>query len=253
MDLRVRVKISNSLDINNNELVSWALKSEVTKGLGRTKEDVWENSLYLLKRLHIFTSCKWAKNPIKLLVKYNWYKHQDEESNERLKARSRLLLQPAPTQIWAKNVGWKAAEGTRRGEEIAPSCIGDSVFHCSLHLKKWEAAWQREPQQALKQVQNNFCLNTLAVSVDFPALQPWDTASFCSETKLCGTLGGREKKPNIKNHPHKFFPLPCYTLWEVALKGWSGSTFVYQMMKCTFMLFRRSTSRIRYKKHFSLA
>lgn len=50
MDLRVRVKISNSLDINDNELVSWALKGEVTKGLGRIIEDVWENSLDLLKK-----------------------------------------------------------------------------------------------------------------------------------------------------------------------------------------------------------
>lgn len=40
MNLRVRVEVSNSLDINNNELVSRALKGEVTKGLGRTIEDV---------------------------------------------------------------------------------------------------------------------------------------------------------------------------------------------------------------------
>lgn len=68
MDLRVCVKISNSLDINNNELVSWALKGEVTEGLGRTTEDVWENSpLIYWKQQHIFTSYKWAKksgNPI---------------------------------------------------------------------------------------------------------------------------------------------------------------------------------------------
>lgn len=44
MDLRVCVKISNSLDINNNELVSWALKGEVTEGLERIVENFWEYS-----------------------------------------------------------------------------------------------------------------------------------------------------------------------------------------------------------------
>lgn len=62
MDLRVCVKISNSLDINNNELVSWALKGEVTEGLERTIEDVWEHcSLIYWKQQHIFPCYKLGK------------------------------------------------------------------------------------------------------------------------------------------------------------------------------------------------
>ena len=63
MDLRVCVKISNSLDINNNELVSWAFKGEVTKGL----EEPQKMSEVYWKQQHIFTFYKWRKksdNPI---------------------------------------------------------------------------------------------------------------------------------------------------------------------------------------------
>lgn len=81
MDLRVCVKISNSLDINNNELVSWALEGEVTEGLERTIEDVWEHSpLIYWKQQHIVTCYKWEKNLITLSVKYNQYKYHDESS-----------------------------------------------------------------------------------------------------------------------------------------------------------------------------
>lgn len=127
-----------------------------------------------------------------LLVKYNWYKDHDE-SNERLKAHSRLLLQPALTQRWAKKGRMKSSSGNMQGRGdcfIPPSWTRDSVFHDSLHLKKWAAAWQREQQWALKPVQNHFCTNNLAVPVDLQALQPWDTASFCQQAKSSATFGG---------------------------------------------------------------
>ena len=139
MDLRIRVKISNSLDINNNELVSWALKGEVTKGLGEEPQKMSEKTLP--RSTENSNTCsplaKGQRSLITLLVKQNWYKHHDE-SNERLKACSRLLLQPAPHRDGLKEIRVKSSSGNLQGRGdcfIPSSCAGDSFICYSLHLR----------------------------------------------------------------------------------------------------------------------
>lgn len=112
-------------------------------------------------------------------MKYDWYKHHDER-NERLKGCSGLLLQPVPIQKQAKRGMVKSSSGNMQGKGdcFTPPCTGDSAFHCSLHLKKWRAAWQRE--------------------------QPWN-CELCSPGTLfpsvnrqsCATFWKEKKKVNV--------------------------------------------------------
>lgn len=166
--------------------------------------------------------------------KCGWKLQTSAERKEVPVASVTLLLQPGLTQRRAnRDRGWRAA--WEHALFLFP--VQEILF--PIQSSPSELLGRGNNQQPAEPVQNHLCINILAVP------------KFCNSRTLLLPPGKAPPHYAKREHEHplEFSFFNC-AHWEALQNSWSGSTFTYQTVKCTFVCFKCCVPRIRYKKPF---